>query len=271
MGDVSTLHERTRTMKTAPTETPSSTNHHEFRESWLRTATTELRPYFANAGYPIPPNIRFSIGFTSTGRKGNRQSESWHASSSGDNTYEIFIRPDLADPIKVLSKLTKELIHTTLPDGSGHGQLFKTAALKIGLLPPMRNAEPAPHLIQRLEQINTLLGPLPHDTLNLGTNPLTDTNSAKPVSTKTIPLNGQKEQKGRMFKATCTTANCPFLVRVSAQQVHDIGPPHCPKHGAMTVDLPVDERTEINGHQSDQIAPPVPPATHATDQTAPAV
>ena len=135
-------------MKTPSPGAPSSTNHHEFRESWLRAATNELRPYFASAGYSIPENIRFAIGFTSTGRNGNRQSESWHASSSADNTYEIFIRPDIAEPIKVLSKLVKELVHTTLPDGSGHGQLFRNAALKIGLLPPMRSAEPAPHLIQ---------------------------------------------------------------------------------------------------------------------------
>jgi hypothetical protein len=250
---------------------PPPSNQHEFRESWLRAATSELPPYFANAGYSIPANIRFAIGFTSTGRKGNRQSESWHASSSADNTYEIFIRPDIADPIKVLSKLTKELIHTTQPDGSGHGQLFRTAALKIGLLPPMRTAEPAPHLIQRLEQINALLGPLPHDRLDLGTNPLTEINPTKPAATKAVPLNGQKEQKSRMFKATCTTGNCPFLVRVSAQQVREIGPPHCPKHGAMTVDLPADERAEINGHQTDKIVPQMPPAPHTENQATPVI
>lgn len=252
------LHERTCAVKAPSPGAPSSTNHHEFRESWLRAATNELRPYFASAGYSIPENIRFAIGFTSTGRKGNRQSESWHASSSADSTYEIFIRPDIAEPIKVLSKLVKELVHTTLPDGSGHGQLFRNAALKIGLLPPMRNAEPAPHLIQRLDELKTLLGPLPHEKLDIGANPLTEVNPTKPVSTKSVPLNGQKEQKSRMFKATCAASNCDFLVRVTAQKVREIGPPHCPKHGAMLVHLPAEECAEINGREADRIRPQVP-------------
>jgi hypothetical protein len=28
-----------------------TSNHHDSRESWLRSATTELRPYFESAGY----------------------------------------------------------------------------------------------------------------------------------------------------------------------------------------------------------------------------
>jgi hypothetical protein len=73
---------------------PIPPNHHEFREAWLRDATMALRPYFASAGYSVPENIRFAIAFTSTGRRGNRRSESWHASScitrggSGSRAFE---------------------------------------------------------------------------------------------------------------------------------------------------------------------------------------
>jgi hypothetical protein len=44
-----------------------------------------------------------------------------------------------------------------------------------------------------------------------------------------------------MLKALCSVDGCGFLVRVAAKPVKDIGPPHCPKHGAMTVDLAPDD------------------------------
>src|SRR5271165_2018059 len=94
-------------------------NRHDFRESWLRAAAAELRPYFASVGYPLPDNIRFAIAFTSTGRKGQRVGECWHSSTSDDATYEIFIRADLAEPVEVLGVLVKELVHTALPSDSG--------------------------------------------------------------------------------------------------------------------------------------------------------
>jgi hypothetical protein len=78
---------------------------------------------FVKAGCapPLPNCVLISqaldtIAFTSTGRNGSRKSKSWHASSSADNHYEIFIRADISDPVEVLSLLVKELVHTTLPD-----------------------------------------------------------------------------------------------------------------------------------------------------------
>jgi hypothetical protein len=38
-------------------------NYHDSRESWLRAATDELRPYFDRCGYPLPAKIRFAIAF----------------------------------------------------------------------------------------------------------------------------------------------------------------------------------------------------------------
>jgi hypothetical protein len=232
---------------------PSTPNRLEFREAWLRAATMELRPYFASAGYNVPENIRFAIAFTSTGRRGNRRSESWHASSSADSNYEIFIRADIADPVELLGFLTKELVHTALPDGAGHGKEFREAAMKIGLLPPMREAKPAPHLVERLEKLATLLGPPPHDRLNICHEPLTAINPGRPFD-RAVSLNGHRTQTSRMFKAACPSPGCTFLVRVAAEKVREIGPPHCPRHGAMDVDLPADEQGEINGKQADAVA-----------------
>jgi hypothetical protein len=84
-------------------------NHHDFRESWLRAAATELRKYFTSVGYTVPDKIRFAIAFPSTGRKGKRVGECWHSASSDDGHYEIFLRADLSDAVEILGVLTKEL------------------------------------------------------------------------------------------------------------------------------------------------------------------
>lgn len=167
-------------------------NRHETREGWLRAATHELRPYFASVGYPLPDNIRFAIAFTSTGRKGSRVGECWHSSNSADQFFEIFIRADLDDPIKVLSVLTKELMHTALPNDVGHGKQFREAAGKIGLTGPMRTAEPNFLLTERLTKLAGDLGALPHARLNINNTPFS-----------AIAVDRPKKQKARMLKAWC--------------------------------------------------------------------
>src|SRR3984957_16877436 len=117
-------------------------NQHDLRESWLRAAVNLLRPYFVDIGYPLPEHIRVAIAFPSTGRKGKRLAECWHSKSSADENFAIFIRADLAEPLEVLGVLVKELVHSALPDGVGHGKEFKAAATKAGLQGPMRTARP---------------------------------------------------------------------------------------------------------------------------------
>jgi len=112
-------------------------NHYETREAWLSAATVALRSRFATAGYPLPGKIRFAIGFPSTGRRGKRIGEHWHSTASADGTHEIYIRPDQANPAEVLGILAHELVHSAVPLGSGHGKVFKAAALAVGLSGPM--------------------------------------------------------------------------------------------------------------------------------------
>ncbi|MGE0372926.1 MAG: hypothetical protein AB7Q01_13670, partial [Gammaproteobacteria bacterium] len=185
-------------------------------------------------------NIRFAIAFTSTGRNGKGLGECWHSASSEDGHYEIFLRADLADPVEVLGVLVKELVHTTLPDDAGHGRLFREAALKIGLQGPMRKATPGVLLRERLEQVAAALGPLPHARLHIEQSPLVAVSPGQQPKA----LDRPKKQGTRSLKATCQAEGCGFLVRVTAQQVADVGPPHCPKHGAMAVEMPPGEKPE---------------------------
>jgi len=68
-------------------------NKFKTREEWLAFVTNESRPLFKAAGFPIPKEVRFAIGFTSTGARGNRIGECWQAVASADKHAEIFIKP----------------------------------------------------------------------------------------------------------------------------------------------------------------------------------
>ena len=211
----------------------AKSNYHDSRESWLRAATDELRPYFQRCGYPLPGKIRFAIAFPSTGRKGNRVGECWHSSTSADEHYEIFIRADLSEPEKVLGVLVHELVHAVVPVDARHGKHYRAAALKIGLQGKMVHALPGELLQKRLDDLAATLGPLPHARLNI-----------ERGADNRGPADREKKQSARMLKAECEVEGCGYVVRVAASHVRNIGPPHCPKHGAMTVDLPDESENE---------------------------
>ena len=217
----------------------AKTNRHDSRESWLRSATVALRPYFQTCGFSVPENIRFAIAFPSTGRRGARIGECWHSSTSDDGTFEIIVRADIADPVEVLGVLVHELIHAVLPIDAGHGKLYKEAAIKIGLEGPMRHALPNQLLRPRLVELAESLGALPHARLNIDR------------GRDNRPADQPKKQRTRLLKAECGGAGCGYTVRITAKWVDDIGAPLCPKHGAMTVDRP----------EGDEVAPVTAPAT----------
>jgi hypothetical protein len=210
--------------------TSAKLNEHDTRESWLRAATGELRPHFETCGYPIPDNIRFAIAFPSTGRRGARIGECWHSDASDDGNFEVIIRADIAEPLKVLGVLTHELVHAVLPPDAGHGKLYRDAAMKIGLEGQMRHAIPGQLLTERLAKVAETLGPLPHARLNI-----------ERGRDNKGPADRPKKQGTRMLKAACRDDACAFVVRVAATPVRDIGPPHCPRHGEMLVEWPEDE------------------------------
>lgn len=200
-------------------------NKHDTRESWLRAATSVLREHFATCGYPLPDRMRFSIGFTSSGRKTKRVGELWHAVTSADETYELFIRADLDNPIDVLGVLVHELVHAVLPLDAGHGRLYKEAALKLGLVGQMRTARPGPLLQPTIAAVLDQLGPLPHARLAI-----------ERGRDNRGPIDRPKKQGTRLLKAECSDETCGYSVRITAKWVDELGPPHCPKHGAMELE-----------------------------------
>jgi hypothetical protein len=103
----------------------------------------------------------------------------------------------------------------------------------------MRDAEPTILLQNRLEQIASTLGPLPHARLHIDQTPLTAI-----ASPPAKALDKPKKQKNRYLKAECKDLFCGYILRVTATQARIIGKPHCPKHGEMNVEFPADDEEE---------------------------
>lgn len=214
---------------------------YRYREEWLRAATERLRPLFARVDHPLPEAGRAAIGFTSKGAKG-RIGECWASVASADKHFEIFIRPDKADPLEVLGILTHELCHAALPLGTGHGKEYKALALKVGLVGKMREAMPGPMLNDHLAEIARDLGELPHASLNI-------------EFRETAP---RAKQSTRMLKAWCegvTTDGaheaCDYVVRLTAVHARK-GAPICGVHQArMTIDWPAEDPDDGAGEPSE--------------------
>lgn len=210
--------------------TTNNTNTHPNRESWLHAAINDLRPDFAKVGHPLPDKIRIALAFTSTGKRGHMPGECWHPESSDDQHYEIFIRPDMSDPIDVLAVVAHELIHAVLPVAAKHGKEFRDIAHRIGLEGQMLHTRPTPLFRERLQAIAANLGMLPHAKLNFV--------SGSDVS---------KKQTTRHLKAECGTDGCGYRVQISAKWARAALPvcPMNPKHGRLVCDVPDDTSTEI--------------------------
>lgn len=215
-------------------------NKHDTREGWLRAATDGLRDHFERCGLPLPERIRFSIGFTSSGRKSKRVGELWHAATSADGTFELFIRADLDDPLQILGVLMHQLVHAVVPPEAGHGKPFRDAALKLGMDGKMREAAPGPLLQARLAQLAESLGPLPHARLAIELGRDGEDEKRKKKREGKRAVGEGKKQGTRMLKAQCSDDDCGYTVRLAMKWIDKIGAPHCPKHGVMQVAAPMD-------------------------------
>jgi hypothetical protein len=191
------------------------TNAHTSRDAWLQAAADQLRPLFDRVGAPLPGKLRFAIAFPSTGRKSKRIGECWDSSASADGHFEIIVRSDQSDPVDVLGILIHELTHAAVGLAAGHGKAFKWIAVALGLEGKMTATVAGAKLRADLAKLADVVGPLPHGKLGFGL-------SDRP-----------KKQEARMLKAECST--CGYVVRVARKWL-EVGPPHCPEHGAMSCD-----------------------------------
>lgn len=191
---------------------PPSSARFQTREEWLVFVAGRMEGWFTELGYSIP-RYRVSIGFPSTGKRGKAVAECWDSTNSADNTAEILIRPDRADPFEVATDLGHEMVHCVVGLKAKHRGAFQRVALAIGFLPPMTTSPAGPHFVARITPILAEAGPLPHAALVWG-----GANT------------GPSPQKNRHVKMACPEPGCEYKARTSRKLIDEYGPALCPKH-----------------------------------------
>jgi hypothetical protein len=207
----------------------------ENRETWLNNLAGLMAPAFEELGAPLPP-YRIAVGFPSNGIKSGAIGECWDAKASGDNTFEIFIRPDKADPMEVAFVLAHELTHAAVGLKHGHKGEFARVALALGFPRPLTTAAPpTPALQAWFDEILPEVGPMPHAAMRWREGSIVV--AKRRGGGVVVPEVGEerassrpKKQTTRLHKICC--AECGYTVRVTAKWL-EVGPPHCPEHGAM--------------------------------------
>lgn len=184
------------------------------RHAWLERANTWCIYYLRGLGCIVPDKVRVTIGFPWKSRKAIGQC--WQPTCSTDDHGEILISPVMDDGAKILATLIHELIHAATP-GAKHGASFKAHAVKAGLTGKMTATLAGPELATILAGYVTEAGAYPAGAITVA------------------GLAARPKQTTRYKKAKCET--CGYTCRVSRQWVNQVGPPHCPVHGAMSVEL----------------------------------
>lgn len=182
--------------------------NYKTREEWLNAAADLLRPEFQKrAGIKLPKNIRIACGWTSAGRRGKRIGECWSRTSSADDTFEMFISPVLAEPVRVLGVTVHELTHAGVGLEAGHRHPFRKAAKAMLLEGKMKATTEGQPFKDAFAPILAKLGLYPHGVLSPGGS------------------KGPKKQDARMLKCSCS--GCGYIVRTTAKWL-EVATPTCP-------------------------------------------
>lgn len=181
------------------------------REEWLNEAIKLMVPEFKQrASCTLPKNLRISCGFTSAGRRGKRIGEVWSASSTTDDTHEIYISPVLEDPVRVLGVTVHELVHAGVGLEHGHKAPFRKVAKAMLLEGKMKATTEGQPFKDAFKPILDKLGVYPHGKLTTGLS------------------SGPKTQSTRLIKVQCPC--CEYTLRTTVKWL-EIGVPQCPNEG----------------------------------------
>jgi len=184
------------------------------REAWLRRAVDRMRPWFAEAGSPVPDVLHVSVGFTGSGSS-NAIGACWTRDASADKRHQIFISPVHDTDFAMLATLVHELVHAALPWGAKHGKLFRDLGIKIGLRKPWRATSAGPMLAKRIEALLVDLGPSQHPTLTLA---MKEAAERQPQRTYECGCGIKVRAARGEFTAVCTKCSRPFNERRSPRR-----------------------------------------------------
>jgi hypothetical protein len=169
-----------------------------------------MGPMFKRAGAELPERFRVTLSLT---RKSKVVGLCYPSDASGDQTFEILVRIDQDDPAMVAAILAHELTHAAVGLEHGHKGEFKRVARALGFKGKLTQCDPGEDFLEEVAPILAKAGPFPHAALNY------DHSS------------GPKKQGTRLIKVQCDS--CEFVVRQTRKWLDEVGPAHCPHHGAM--------------------------------------
>lgn len=219
------------------------------RETWLNALAELMAPRFEELGHPLPPFL-VSIGFTSTGMHGGANGECWDKRTTADERFTILISPAEATSMAIAAILNHELIHAAVGLKEGHKGAFAKVMQATGMERPFTTSKPGPAFVAWVQPLIDQLGDIPHSPLVVrqaqtraklvkrkGDGVALDEAAQAPA-----PVEGGEDrepdssrppkQTTRLRKAEC--GECGYNVRVTSKWL-EVGPPHCPQHGAMAV------------------------------------
>lgn len=175
------------------------------REQWLLDALDIFRPWFAEVEKPLPEQIRVSVGYGKGARK-STIGVCYNSMASVDGIHQVFISPELSDPVRILDVLLHEGVHAADDGVSGHTGEFRRVAQALGLEGKMTATVASEGLREKLTTVADKLGEFPHGQLN----------PARKINT----------QKTYMLKVICEDAECGWFFRITKKHA-ERGLPFC--------------------------------------------
>lgn len=172
------------------------------REQWLLHFIDELRPMFKDAEFPLPDQIRVSMGFPCKQALGpKRRIGECHHAGMKDGIQQIFISPSLGNTTQIAETLVHELVHTVTP-GAAHKGRFITVMRAVGLTGKPTATHAGEWLKPKLEKMAASLtktyGPFPHSVLE---------------------PHHKTKQSTRSLKAVCGGCEEPRIIRVTKKVI----------------------------------------------------
>lgn len=194
------------------------------REQWLGQVMDELRPYFKDAGYPLPKNVRVTCGFPSQHARSAKIraiGESWTSKCSADKTFEVLVSPIEDRSVEAAAILAHELAHIADDHQHGHRGRFVKIVRAVGLEGPPRRTYPGDRFKSMMKPIIKNLGQYPHAKLDV--------------------LPEYKKQTTRLIKVMCPHPECGYAARVTRMWIDMAGTPLCANKGIHKNPVPMIE------------------------------
>jgi len=184
------------------------------REDWLVALAKQFEKTFKQNSAKLP-KYRITCGPPSRGAFAAHKrtiGQCFAPTMSADKTTEIIISMTQDHAMTVAGVLAHEMVHAVVGVECGHRGPFRKLALAIGLKGKMTATTESPAFKKMVRPWLRDLGKYPHAAVDWSKRP---------------------KQSTRMLKAECD--ECGYTVRITRKWVSEVGAPHCPHHGEMSV------------------------------------